>query len=631
MGVEERFRSVVTASLRGLVNEGALPAEILVSPFVVEKPKRADHGDLSTNAALALAKTAKKNPREVATLLKDKLVDHKDILSVELAGPGFLNVRLAPSLFQAVLGEVLENDGYGHGSAGTGQRVLIEFVSANPTGPLLVSHARGAVVGDAIARLLEASGDHVSREYYVNDFGNQVKLFARSVAASAFARPVPEGGYPGAYVEAVARYLKAARPDLLARHDAAPDDDTLLAELARECVARMLDGVPGDKDLPGIRSTLRSLGVAFDSFYSEESLHRWGRVGAALDRLARDGFVHDLEDGARVFRMPEGMGEADDEYAGDDPKKQAQSSGGRVVRKNDGKTFTYFASDIAYHADKVDRGYARLITVLGADHHGYVPRIRNVLLALGLPADRFEAPLFQLVSLVRDGKPYKMGKRLGNLITADEVMEEVDEALGEGAGKDAIRYFYLSRRMEIPVELDVELAKRSSLDNPAIYLQYGHARLASILRRAKQDLNLEAPAFDAALAAKLTLPGELAILQHLGTYPRVVREAARDLAPSRVLFYVQELAELFQAYYTQTKQARDPILPMASLREQAGWEASWDRDKTLARLAWIEGIRRVYRDALTLLGMSAPDEMRREGPAEADVEGDADGEAGEGS
>lgn len=627
MGVEERFHRVVASSLRGLVAEGALPAEVLAASFVVEKPKRDGHGDLATNAALALAKTAKKNPRDVATLLKDKLAAHPETASVELAGPGFLNVKLAPSAFHAVLGEVLTTDAYGHGFGGRGQRVMLEFVSANPTGPLLISHARGAVVGDALARLLEATGAHVHREYYVNDFGNQVRLFARSVLASAFAEPLPEGGYPGAYVDAVARYLRAEHGALLDAAHGAPADEVLLAQLARECVARMLDGVPGDADLPGIRSTLRSLGVAFDAFYSEESLHRWGRVGAALARLARTGFIHTLQDGAWVFKMPEGAGEADEEYAGDDPKKQA--TGGRVVRKNDGHTFTYFASDIAYHADKVDRGYDRLITVLGADHHGYVPRIRNVLTALGLPTDRFEAPLFQLVSLVRDGKPYKMGKRLGNLITADEVMEEIDEALGAGAGKDAIRYFYLSRRMEIPVELDVELAKRASLDNPAIYLQYGHARLASILRRAKADLGLEPPEFDATLAAKLVHPGELAVLQHLGTYPRVVREAARDLAPSRVLFFVQELAELFQGYYTQTKQAKDPILPMASARAVAGWEASWDRPKTEARLAWIEAIRRVYRDALGLLGMTAPDEMRREArPAD---EGNEDAAEAEGT
>ena len=622
MGVEERFRLVVSGALHGLVAEGALPAQVLSSTFVVEKPKREGHGDLSTNAALALSKASGKNPREIAMLLRERLAGHPDVTAVDLAGPGFLNVKLNPAAFHRILGEVLETEGYGHGSAGTGQRVLLEFVSANPTGPLLVSHARGAVVGDALGRLLEASGDHVSREYYVNDFGNQVRLFAQSVAAAAFGTPVPEGGYPGGYVTAVARYLQEARPELRERYRGAEGDDAVLGELSRECVARMLDGVPGDAELPGIKTTLRALGVAFDSFFSEESLHRWGRVGASLDRLAKTGFVVELADGARVFRMPEGSGEADEEYAGDDAKKQV--SGGRVVRKSDGKTYTYFASDIAYHADKVDRGYDRLITVLGADHHGYVPRIRNVLLALGLAADKFEAPLFQLVSLVRDGKPYKMGKRLGNLITADVVMEEIDEALGRGAGKDAIRYFYLSRRMEIPVELDVELAKRASLDNPAIYLQYGHARLVSILRRARADLGLEPSPEGAAAADRLVHPGEIGILQHLGAYPRVLREAARDLAPSRLLFFVQELAELFQAYYTQTKQQKDPILPMASVRETVGWEAGWDRQKTEARLAWVEAIRRVYADALSLLGITAPNEMRRDPrPEETDAVGES--------
>ena len=614
MGIEEDFRGVVERSLAALVSSGALPGEAVDAPFTVERPKRAEHGDLAINAPLSLAKLAKRPPRAIAELLAERLRAEPSVTSVEIAGAGFVNVKLAPSAFHSVLAEIARaSSGYGRGAAATGERILLEFVSANPTGPLLVSHARGALVGDTVGRLLEAAGHRVSREYYINDFGNQVRTFARSVAASAFGEPLPEGGYPGAYVDAVARDLAAHRPEVLAAHRARRDDEEALSALSRECVRLMLDGVPGSSDLPGIKATLRSLGVAFDGWYSEESLHRWGRVGAALARLERAGYVKTLDDGALVFRMPEGEGEADEQYEGenrDAKEKSASAGGGRVVRKSDGKTFTYFASDIAYHADKLDRGYDRLITVLGADHHGYVARMRNVLGALGLAQEKFEVLLFQLVSLMRDGKPYKMGKRLGNLITCDEVLEEIDASLGAGAGQDALRYFYLSRRTENPVELDVELAKKATLDNPAVYLQYGHARLCSIARRAR-DLGLATPAFDSALAEKLVHPLELALLSRAGTFPRVVREAARELQPSKVLTFLGELAQEFHSYYTVTKQEGDTILPPASLALAVG-DAGWDWDRTRARLVWVDALRTVYAAGLALVGIRAPEEMRRE-------------------
>jgi arginyl-tRNA synthetase len=611
MGIEEDFRSVVSRALSALVASGDLPAEALGAAFTVERPKRADHGDVATNAPLTLTKLAKKPPRAIADALATELKKDAVVVAVDIAGPGFVNVKLAPSAFHAVLREIARDGrGYGRAAAATGDRILLEFVSANPTGPLLVSHARGALVGDAVGRVLEAAGHRVTREYYINDFGNQVRTFAKSVVASAFGEPVPEGGYPGAYVDAVAGDLKANCADLLAAHRADRDDEDVLAAVSRECVRLMLDGVPGSPDLPGIKSTLRSLGVNFDVWYSEESLHRWGRVAAALARLSRGGFVRTLDDGAQVFQLPEGEGEVDEQFEGDrDPKeKSASAQGGRVVRKSDGKTFTYFASDIAYHADKLDRGYERLIDVLGADHHGYVARIRNVLSALGLPKEKFEVLLFQLVSLVRDGKPYKMGKRLGNLITCDEVLEEIDEALGKGAGADALRYFYLSRRTENPVELDVELAKKATLDNPAIYLQYGHARLCSILRKAAEN-GLTVPALTPALEAKLTHPLELSLLAKAGAFPRVVREAARELAPSKVLVFLGELAQDFHSYYTTTKKDGDPILPPASLGLKPG-EGDWDWDRTRARLAWVDALRIVYRAGLDLVGIRAPEELR---------------------
>jgi arginyl-tRNA synthetase len=617
MGVEEDFRRVMERSLRALVDRGALPSEVLSSSFTVERPKREGVGDVATNAAMTMTKVAKMPPLAIAEALAAELTKDATVAGAEVAKPGFLNVKLHPVAFHAVLSDVARaGDAYGRGGAATGDRILLEFVSANPTGPLLVSHARGALVGDAVGRVLEAAGHLVHREYYVNDFGNQVRTFAKSVLARAFEQPLPPDGYPGAYVDAVARELKKTHQPLLDRIVAVPDTeahyDALLGDLSRECVRLMLDGVPGDKDLPGIKATLRSLGVHFDSFYSEESLHRWGRVASALDKLDRKGFLKKLDDGAWVFQLPEGEGEVDEQYQGenrDAKEKSASAQGGRVVRKSDQKTFTYFASDIAYHADKIDRGYDRLITVLGADHHGYVARIKNVLLALGLPKDKAEFLLFQLVSLVRDGKPYKMGKRLGNLITCDEVLEEIDETLGEGAGRDALRYFYLSRRTENPVELDVELAKKATLDNPAVYLQYGHARLCSILKKAKDEIGIDLPPYDAALASKLTHPLELEMLLRLGAFPRVVREASKEYAPSKILVYLNDLAQSFHSYYTQTK--KDPILPPASIRAQGGWEKTWDLERTRARLLWVDAIRRVYRAGLDLLGIRAPERMTR--------------------
>jgi arginyl-tRNA synthetase len=439
----------------------------------------------------------------------------------------------------------------------------------------------------------------VTREYYVNDRGNQVRLLAESVRAAAAGRPPPEDGYRGAYVAELAAWLGQAEPDLLARGDA--------EALGRAAVALMLRGVPGSRTLPGIRPSLADLGVVFDSWFSEESLYRWGAVPAVMRELERGG--HLLEkDGALFFQAPEGALEDKD----------------RVLRKTDG-SWTYFASDIAYHVDKLGRGFDRLINVLGADHHGYVARVRNALIALGLPAERLEALLYQLVTITKGGEVVKMGKRMGNFITIDEVMDEIDEAVGrKGAGADALRFFFLSRSANSNVEFDIDLAKKASLDNPVFYVQYGHARLCSILRNGaalqlKPGVDLE----------PLAHPDELAMAQKLGEFPTVVSEAARLREPHRVVFFVQELARDFQSYYTRLGDS-DPILPPKSVRARADWEKTWDAAKTRARLAWVEAIRVTYAQALSLVGVTAPDRMDRPpedaaGTASAGSEGDSAG------
>jgi arginyl-tRNA synthetase len=586
MGIEEHVRGRIAGALAELVREGALPSDVLSVPFSVERPKRAELGDLASNAALALQKAAKKPPREIALALAERLRLAAGIEAVELAGPGFLNLRLAPAVFHEVLGELLRaGAAYGRAPSATGERILLEFVSANPTGPLLISHGRGAILGDAVGSLLEATGHRVIREYYVNDFGNQIRLLGESVRAALEGRPAPEGGYGADYVKELARWVDEHAREAL--HD--PDPMTL----ARIATTRMLDGIAGSKVLPGIKRTLADLGIKHDVWFSEESLHRSGRVAAALGELAQRGYLEERE-GALFFKS---------ESEGDDKD--------RVVRKSDG-LYTYFASDIAYHADKVARGYDRLIDVLGADHHGYQARVRNALKALGLPSDRFEVLLYQLVNLLRDGKPYKMGKRLGNLITIEEVVEEIDEAARrKGAGADALRYFYLSRRSDTTIDLDLEVAKKASLDNPVFYLQYGYARACSIQRRAREVFGVDSRSLAPSpeLFARLAHPDELAILAQLGRFPGMLAEAAALREPHRVVFWTQELSQSFQSYFTRRKD--DPVLPQRKHTQEAGWESRWDWDKTRARLLWIEGIRVAYGAALGLLGISAPTTMER--------------------
>ena len=541
----------------------------------IERPKRPEHGDYSTNVAMAITKMVGQPPRAIAEALVKALAGDAMIASAEVAGPGFVNLRLRPEALHEELREILDQGrGYGRGPAASGERIDLEFVSANPTGPLLVSHARGAIVGDTLGRVLEAAGHVVIREYYVNDFGNQVRLFADSVAAVAENKPVPEGGYQGEYVKDVAEAVKVANPALLT------GDRT---ELARTCVTLMLRG---------IKHSLASMRVHFDVWFSEESLHRWGAVALALKELEKAGALT-RKDGAVFFTG-----------------KGAEADKDRVVEKSDG-TYTYFASDIAYHSDKLSRGYDRLIDVLGADHHGYVARIRNVLEALGLPSERFEALLFQLVFIQRGGEMVKTSKRAGNIVTADEVISEIDSAAGRtGAGADALRFFYLLRSHTMNVEFDIELAKKKTLDNPVFYVQMGHARLCSILRNAAEQK------YTAANDLGKLGDEELTITRKLSDFPGVLAQAAEAREPHRLAFYVQDLAREFQSYFTRMK--GDPILPGKQTRAISGWETTWDHEKTRARLAWVRAVRTVYASALELCGVSAPERMDK--PAEEQEE-----------
>jgi arginyl-tRNA synthetase len=584
MSLADRVRASLSLALASMGMEEIARG----ASYVVERPKRAEHGDLATNVAMVLTKKAGKPPRAIAEALVKALAESDVVASAEVAGPGFVNLRLHPAAFHAELADITRaGKGWGRAPAATGERVDLEFVSANPTGPITVAAGRNAILGDSIGRLLEATGSRVTREYYVNDRGNQVRLFAESVRNVAAGLPPPAEGYQGAYVAELAAWLGSIDAPILQG-----DVETL----GRTCITWMLRGIPGSRTLPGIRPSLGELRVFFDVWSSEEALHRWGAVDAVMRQLEVGGHLV-AKEGALFFQAPEGTSDDKD----------------RVVRKSDG-TWAYFASDVAYFADKIARGYDRLLIVLGADHHGYVARVRNSLSALGLPAERFEAILYQLVFIMKGGEPVKSSKRAGNVITIDEVMDEIDEAAGRrGAGADALRFFFLSRSANSNVEFDIDLAKKASLDNPVFYVQYGHARLCSILANGAAMGLGPKPDW-----TRIVHPDELALVHKLGDFPDVVTEAARLREPHRIVFYVQELARDFQSYYTRLKAENDPILPPKSVRAESGWETSWDFGKTHARLAWIEAIRGVYASALDLVGVTAPERMDRP-PAEAET------------
>ncbi|MGH7294592.1 MAG: arginine--tRNA ligase [Polyangiaceae bacterium] len=577
MSLAERVR----ASLASALTAAGFGAAVEGATYSVERPKRAEHGDLATNVAMAIAKKAGKPPRAIAESLVKALEGSDVVASAEVAGPGFVNLRLHPAVFHAELDAIrAAGRAWGRAPAATGERVDLEFVSANPTGPVTVASGRNAILGDSIARLLEATGCRVTREYYINDRGNQVRLFAESVRAAAEGRDPPEDGYKGAYLAELAAWLRKLDPALLAGDTEA---------LGRTCVTWMLRGIPGSSALPGIRPSLAQLRVVFDVWFSEESLHRWGAVDAAVKQLADGGFLVE-QDGALFFKAPEGSLEDKD----------------RVVRKSDG-TYAYFASDIAYFADKIGRGYDRLMIVLGADHGSYSVRVRNALGALGLPGERFEAVSYQLVYITKGGEAVKSSKREGKFVTIHEVMDEVDAAAHRpGAGADALRFFFLSRSANSNVDFDIDLAKKASLDNPVFYVQYGHARLCSILRNAAALGIAPEPTW-----AALVHPDELAIAHRLAELPEIVAEAARLREPHRIVFYVQELAREFQSYYTRLKADDDPILPPESVRAKPGWEAGWDMGKTRARLAWVQAVQSTYAAALALVGVSSPERMDR--------------------
>lgn len=529
-----------------------------VPPIHVEVPRDAGNGDLASNVAMSLAKPLRKAPRQIAEAILANLEDQDGLLeSSELAGPGFLNFTFSAAAWRRRLLEIIEaGDEFGRVDVGHGCRVQVEFVSANPTGPLHIGHGRGAATGDALCRVLAAAGFEVDREYYVNDAGVQMQVLGRSVHArylQACGRDVefPEDGYPGDYVGDVAAELHQEQGTRWADTD------------AEEAVAYMGTWA-GKKLLQRIRDDLEMFGVSIDRFSSEKELREQGKVEAALAELRASGHLYDA-DGAVWFRSTQ---------YGDDKD--------RTVLKSDGE-LTYFASDIAYHREKLERGYDRIIDVWGADHHGYVPRVRAGIEALGADRDRFAVVLVQMVNLTRDGEPVRMGKRTGEFISLRDVLDEV--------GPDLARFFFLMRKSDAQVEFDLELARRQSAENPVFYVQYAYTRIAGIFRQAAER-GLELPAsMTPEVVAPLVEADELALIRALDDFPDIVAGAAEALEPHRVVFYAQRLAGEFHRFYTRHKCVTDDVA------------------LTTARLVLVRAVGQVIGRALSLVGVSAPERM----------------------
>ncbi len=537
----------------------------------IDSPKQAAHGDWASNVAMLYAKAARLPPREVATRLKDRLVDPAGaVAALEIAGPGFLNFRLVPEVWWRGLAEVAaRGPRFGRSDVGAGQKVDVEFVSVNPTGPMHVGHGRGAVTGDAIAALLEATGHAVTREYYINDAGNQVKTLARSVHLryrELFGEKVelPEESYPGEYVIGIARELAREHGD---RYLRAPESEWL-GPFAALAVTRVLELIRGD---------LAALGIRFDVWFSEkERLHETGALRAVLDDFRERDLLYD-KDGAVFFRST---------LHGDDKD--------RPVVKSTGEP-TYLAGDIAYHQDKFRRGFDWCLNVWGADHHGDIPRVRAAVEELGVDPLRLRFTLVQMVNLLRDGQPFKMSKRAGTVVSLREVVEEV--------GADATRFFFLLRRSDAQLDFDVGLARKQSNENPVFYVQYGHARLCSILRRAAEQ-GLAPPRHDVEALRSLTLPEELDLAKRVLSMPELVAGAALAFEPHRLVFFLQETVAAFHGYYTRSKNSDKVIGP--------------DPVKTRARLFLCDCLRQAMANALGILGVSAPERMERAADQDAE-------------
>lgn len=574
------IRALVVAELEALMAAGVLPAGLDLTAVAVEPPRDAGHGDMATNAAMVLAKPAGMQPRAIADALAVKLMEDPRIAGADVAGPGFLNLRLEPLAWQGLVREVLEQGvGYGRSSLGAGRKVNVEFVSANPTGPMHVGHVRGAVVGDALARLLAFAGWDVTREYYINDGGAQVDVLARSAyeryrEANGLEPEIREGLYPGDYLIPVGEALKAKYGDSLLEKG----EQVWLAEV-RDFATEMMMAM--------IREDLAALGVTMDIYSSEKALYGTGKIEAAIDALREAGLIYE-----GVLEPPKGKTPEDWE-----PREQTlfrSTAHGddvdRPVKKSDG-AWTYFAPDIAYHFDKVQRGFDELIDIFGADHGGYVKRMKAAVAALSQGRVPLDIKLIQLVKLWKNGEPFKMSKRAGTFVTLRDVVDEV--------GADVTRFMMLTRKNDVALDFDFDKVMEQSKDNPVFYVQYANARVNSILRKAREaGLDVTDASLAGAHLSHLDHQAELEVIRKLGEWPRLVEIAARGNEPHRVAFYLFELASDFHGLWNKGNDD-------TSLRFLQD-----DPAVSQAKIALARAVGVVICAGLGILGVTPVEEMR---------------------
>jgi arginyl-tRNA synthetase len=586
--LKHHIENLIASALAGLEATGALPLDHGAA-ITIDHAKSREHGDFACNIALVLAKHARVKPRELAEKIVKALPASEKIIKVEIAGPGFINFFLAASAYHSVVREILEQrEAFGRGRMGVGRKVQVEFVSANPTGPLHVGHGRGAAYGATLANLLDAAGFQVHREYYINDAGRQMDILATSVwlrylelCGEKFDFPV--NGYKGDYVYDIGATLHRENGDKY-RHastkifENVPADEPkggdkeqhidALIERAKSLLGsaayRKVFDLGLNVILDDIRQDLEEFGVTYDQWFSERALVEDGAANRAIERLKKSGHAYE-KDGALWFRSTDYGDEKD-----------------RVLVRENGQK-TYFAHDIAYHMDKLERGYDQVIDIWGADHHGYVPRVKAALAAIGDDPERLHVLLVQFAILYKGGERMQMSTRSGEFVTLRELRHEV--------GNDAARFFYVLRKCEQHMDFDLDLAKSQSNDNPVFYVQYAHARIYSVFRQMKEKGFSHDPANGNRNLARLTEPHELALIQRLARYPELLESAARDREPHQLAYYLRELAYDFHTYYG----AHTFLVEDAALRD--------------ARLNLIVATRQVLANGLKLLGVSAPESM----------------------
>jgi len=562
--VKEQLRDLLLQAIRTLQNDQSLPAELEVPSFVIERARSREHGDFASNAAMLLAKPARAKPRELAEKLVAALPANALVAKVEIAGPGFINFFLTAGAYHAEVRRIMaEGDAYGRSTSGGGKTVGVEFVSANPTGPLHVGHGRNAVIGDCLSRLLEATGWKVKREFYYNDAGVQIQNLAISVQARARGLNPddagwPEDGYRGDYIADVAKAYLAGESVMADGHTVVgaknPDDPEAIRQFGVAALRH-------EQDLD-----LKAFGVGFDVYFLESSLYSDGKVNETVRELIAHG--HTYEEGGALWLRTTDFGDDKD----------------RVMRKSDG-TYTYFVPDVAYHLSKWQRGYEHAVTVLGSDHHGTLARVKAGLQALdaGIPKAWPEYVLYQMITVMRGGEEVKISKRAGSYLTLRDLIDE--------AGRDATRYFLISRKTDSQLVFDIDLARSQSNDNPVYYIQYAHARVCSVLRQAGE----KGFTFDLhnglAQLARLDNEHEQILLTELSKYPEQVEAAAANLEPHVVANWLRELANAFHTYYNSHQFLVE------------------DKDLRDARLALVVATRQVLRNGLDLLGLSAPESM----------------------